>query len=132
MISVDDISKIADRKKELLKQTYTHIYEQSCKRIKKHAEFGNKHVFVEIPGFVMGYPSFDRYKAVQYIFRQLTLAGFICTIYNDFVIHVTWALKKAKPTKSQEKSVVQQQEEEFGDLPSFINLKKAANRYRGK
>ncbi len=129
MISVDDISKIADRKKELLKQTYKHIYEQSCKRIKKHAEFGNKHVFVEIPGFVMGYPSFNRYKAVQYIFRQFTLAGFICTIYNDFVIHVTWALKKAKPTKVQEKP---QEVEEFGDLPSFINLKKAANRYRGK
>lgn len=129
MISVDDISRIADRKKELLKQTYKHIYEQSCKRIKKHAEFGTKHVFVEIPGFVMGYPSFDRYKAVQYIFRQLTLAGFICTIYNDFVIHVTWTLKKTKEPKSQEKP---QEVEEFGDLPSFINLKKAANRYRGK
>ena len=70
----------------------------------------------------MGHPAFDRRKATLYIKRQLERGGFIVKHTNDYELYITWNIKK----KKQEEPVL---EEEF---PSFINLKKAANKYRGK
>jgi hypothetical protein len=43
---------------------------------------------------------------------------------GDHEIYITWS--KKKKTKHKEEPV-----EEFGDFPSFVNLKKVANKYRG-
>jgi len=122
MISIDEIAKIEEKKKQLLKDTYVSIYNQVSKKIRQTVEIGNKQLFVVIPGFVVGHPTFDRMKATQYIKRQLERGGFIVKHTNDYELYITWNIKK----KKQEESV---SEEEF---PSFINLKKAANKYRGK
>jgi len=122
MISIDEIAKIEEKKKQLLKDTYVSIYNQVSKKIRQTVEIGNKQLFVVVPGFVVGHPTFDRMKATQYIKRQLERGGFIVKHTNDYELYITWNIKK----KKQEEPVL---DEEF---PSFINLKKAANKYRGK
>jgi len=122
MISIDEIAKIEEKKKQLLKDTYVSIYNQVSKKIRRTVEIGNKQLFVVVPGFVVGHPTFDRMKATQYIKRQLERGGFIVKHTNDYELYITWNIKK----KKQEEPVL---DEEF---PSFINLKKAANKYRGK
>lgn len=124
MISVDEINKITDKRNKLRKETYIKIYEQISKKIRQTVEFGNKHLFIMIPSFVVGYPAFDRLKAAHYIKRQLDLGGFHTKFVGDHEIYITWS--KKKKTKHKEESV-----EEFGDFPSFVNLKKVANKYRG-
>lgn len=128
MISVDEISKITEKRNRLKKETYTRIYEQISNKIRKNVEFGNKQLFAEIPAFVVGYPTFDRLKATQYIKRQLELGGFQVSMVNDYEIYITWNVKKNKPKTKKEP---QHDDAEFGDFPSFVNLKKAANKYRG-
>ena len=123
MISVDEISKIAEKKNKLKKETYVKIFEQISKKIRQTVEIGNKHLFVQIPSFVIGYPAFDRLRATNYIKRQLDLGGFETKLVGDHEIFVTWSVKKNKP-KQEPTS------EDFGDFPSFVNLRKVANKYR--
>ena len=125
MISVNEISKIAEKKNQLKKETYKKIYEQISKKIRQTVEVGNKRLFVQIPPFVVGYPAFDRIKATHYIKRQLDLGGFETRLIGDHEIFITWSIKKNKP---QKETVAP---EDFGDFPSFVNLKKVANKYRG-
>ena len=51
----------------LRKETYVKIYEQISKKIRQSVELSHKHVFVQIPSFVIGHPHFDRTKATNYI-----------------------------------------------------------------
>jgi len=78
-------------------------------------------VITQIPSFIMGYPTFNRLKALNYIKRQLELAGFDVFIMGDFHINITWKIKKTHVEPSAIST------EEF---PTLINLKKAANQYR--
>lgn len=126
MISVDEISKITEKRNKLRKETYIKIYEQISKKIRQTVEFGNKHLFIVIPSFVVGYPAFDRIKAAQYIKRQLDLGGFQTKFVGDHELYITWNTKKKKS-----ESVKETETEDFGDFPSFVNLKKVANKYRG-
>ena len=48
MISIDDISKIAEKRNKLKKETYTKIYEQITKRIRQSVDMGQKYLFVQI------------------------------------------------------------------------------------
>jgi hypothetical protein len=130
MISVNEISKIAEKRNKLRKETYIKIYEQISKKIRQSAEFGNKYLVVSIPSFVVGFPAFDRLKAVHYIKRQLDLGGFSTRLIGDHEIYICWYTPKKKTSteKTQKEEILT---EEFGDFPSFVNLKKVANKYRG-
>lgn len=120
MISVKEIQKIEKKRKDILKDTYTAIYQQFCKRIKSVVELGGSSVQLIVPLFVVGHPTFDRKKATRYMIRQLKNGGFQVNIVNDFTLYVTW--KSKKETKPQT-------EEEPDALPSLINLKKLAAKH---
>lgn len=122
MINISDVTKIDTLRKQIRKEIYTKIYEQFSRRIKNAAQQYRKDIFLTIPAFVMGYPTFDRFAATKYIERQLVLAGFTVQMVSDYDLYVSW-----HTPKKDSKKEVQQPEEEF---PSLVNLKKVANRYR--
>jgi hypothetical protein len=122
MISTRDIAKIENKRKELKKEIYVKIYEQFSRKIRQTVELGQKQVFVSVPSFIMGYPTFDRDKALKYLNRQLERAGFLTTQTGSYEILVTWNIKK------QVKEPVE--EPTFDEFPTLMNLKKAANKYR--
>jgi hypothetical protein len=124
MISIDDISRITEKRNKLKKETYVKIYEQITKKIRQSVDLGHKYVFVQIPSFVMGYPHFERHKALQYIIRQFEIGGFMVQRVGEYEICISW---KPKKLKNQEHKNVS---EDLDDFPTLINLKKTANKYR--
>jgi len=124
MISIDDISRITEKRNKLKKETYVKIYEQITKKIRQSVDLGHKYVFVQIPSFVMGYPHFERHKALQYIIRQFEIGGFMVQRVGEYEICISWKPKKLKNSESKNVS------EDLDDFPTLINLKKTANKYR--
>jgi len=122
MISVDEISRLTDKRNRMTKDTYMKLYEQISRKIRRAVEAREKRIFAEIPPFIIGYPPFDKYKAARYLKRQFENNGFNVVITGDVLLYISWEVKKV-PKKPQEP--------EEGDFPSLINLRKAANRYRG-
>jgi len=122
MLSIDDVVKINDKRKQIRKEIYLKIYTQFSTKIKQSVELGHKQLIMTIPTFLIGYPAFDRSAAARYVARQFTLGGFIVQLVSDYDIYVTWS----KPKKKKEKV----EQEEDGDFPNLMNLKKIANKYR--
>jgi hypothetical protein len=122
MLSINDVTKIDDKRKQIKKEIYKRIYEQFSRKIKQCVELGHKQVFLVIPVFVVGCPTFDRSAAARYIMRQLQLGGFIVQLVSDYELYVSWSVPKKK------KQPVEEQDEE--DFPNLMNLKKMANKYR--
>ena len=123
MINVAEISQIVNNRNRMKKETYVELYRQITSKIRRAVETGRKYILVEVPFFVIGYPTYDRLKATSYIKRQLELAGFDVAVIGNYEFRITWKVQK---NISAPVSV----DESFGDFPSLINLKKAANRYR--
>ena len=121
MISINDVTKYDEKRKQIKKEIYKKIYEQFSSKIKQSIEFGHKQIFLTIPAFLIGYPIFDRSLAARYVARQFTLGGFTTQIISDHEIYVSWYVPKKK------KEVVK---EDDGDFPNLMNLKKMANKYR--
>jgi hypothetical protein len=75
----------------------------------------------------MGYPHFNRVKALQYIKRQFEIGGFTAQIIGEYELCISW-----KPNKKSRKNEQYEHPEDTEDFPTLVNLKKAANKYRGK
>ena len=124
MINARDIAKIENKRKEIKKEIYIKIYEQFSRKIKQTVELGQKQVFLNVPSFLMGYPTFDRDRATEYLKRQLERAGFVATQTGSYEILITWNSKKHAEEHQEE------EEPAFDEFPTLMNLKKAANKYR--
>lgn len=122
MISINDVTKIDEKRKQIKKEIYTRVYEQFSRKIKQSVELGHKQVFLTVPTFVIGYPTFDRGAAARYIMRQLRLGGFDVRLVSDYDMYVSWIIPKKVKQKVNESD-----ETEFPDL---MNLKKMADKYR--
>jgi hypothetical protein len=122
MISINDVTKIDEKRKQIRKEIYTRVYEQFSRKIKQSVELGHKQVFLTVPTFVIGYPTFDRGAAARYVARQFKLGGFDVRLVGDYDMYVSWVIPKKIKRKVEEPD-----ETEFPDL---MNLKKMADRYR--
>jgi hypothetical protein len=122
MLSINDVTKIDEKRKQIKKEIYKKIYEQFSGKIKQSVELGHKQIFLTVPTFLLGYPVFDRRLAAKYIARQFQLGGFTVKLLSDFDIYVSWVVPKKKKERVED--------EEETDLPNLLNLKKMANQYR--
>jgi hypothetical protein len=123
MISIDDVTKIDEKRKQIRKEIYKKIYDQFSAKIKQTVELGHKQIFLTVPAFLIGYPVFDRSAAARYIARQFVLGGFTVKLVSDNDIYVSWIIPKKKKVKIEK--------DEEADFPNLMNLKKIANKYRG-
>ena len=121
MININDIIQIDDKRKRIRKEIYTKIYEQFSSKIKQCVELGHKQIFLTVPTFILGYPTFDRRLAAKYVARQFELGGFSVKLLSDYDVYVSWVVSKKKKEVKEEDDV---------DLPNLLNLKKMANQYR--
>ena len=122
MLSINDVTKIDEKRKQIRKEIYKKIYEQLSSKIKQAVELGHKQIFLTVPAFLIGYPVFDRRLASKYVARQFELGGFTVRLLSDQDMYISWVVPK--------KSKVKSEEEEEGDFPNLMNLKKMANQYR--
>tara|TARA_B110000305_G_scaffold195839_1_gene220611 strand:- start:1490 stop:1867 length:378 start_codon:yes stop_codon:yes gene_type:complete len=122
MINVSEIVNIESNRKNNKKELYKKIYEQFSRKIRCTVELGGKFVMLRVPSVVFGYPTFDRSHACAYLRRQLELSGFNVDTLSAIDLCVTWSSpRKNKPVETPRDET---------DIPSFINLKKMANKYR--
>jgi hypothetical protein len=121
MISINDVTKIDEKRKQIKKETYKRIYEQFSRKIKQSVELGHKQVFLTVPTFVIGCPTFDRSAAARYVARQFTLGGFDVRHLSEYDIYVSWIIPKKVKVKN---------ESDEPDFPDLMNLKKMADKYR--
>ena len=103
MISINDITKIDERRKQIKKEIYTRVYEQFSRKIKQSVELGHKQIFLTVPIVVIGYPTFDRGAAARYIVRQLKLGGFDVRLVGEYDMYVSWIIPKR--TKQRPKNL---------------------------
>jgi len=117
MITADELRKKDHDKNSIKKETYQQILNGFFKKIKRSAEAGNRIVKLQVPNFVIGCPIFDCDHATKFLKRQLVLCGYRVFHMSNNCIGVTWISKKKK-TKNKPQ-----------ELPSLMNLKKAASKY---
>jgi hypothetical protein len=125
MLSIDDVTKIDEKRKQIKKEIYRKIYEQFSSKIKQSVEMGHKQIFLTVPVILVGYPVFDRAQAARYVARQFTLGGFTARVISDYDLYVSWIVPKKKKEKEKK-----EEEQEGGEFPNLMNLKKIASLYR--
>lgn len=126
-ITVQDIQKIEKSKQEIKKEIYKKIYDQLSKKLKNSVDLGQKQVMLRIPTYLLGYPTYDAVRAGNYIERQFLRGGFIVHRISNVDIYVSWNLKNNKKVKIKNDS---ESDFENESLPSLINLKKLASKYK--
>jgi hypothetical protein len=135
-ITVDEIKKLEKNKKDLKKEIYKKIYDQFNKKIRTSVEIGQKQTFLRVPLFIVGYPSYNLGKAADYLERQLQNSGFITNRVSQIDIYVSWDFKKQKSkkivrqTSANPPPPIFTSSAEDDSLPSLINLKKLASKYK--
>jgi hypothetical protein len=122
---MNDISRIEKKRRGTKKEIYVKIYEQLSRKIRQSVELRQKHVFLQIPAFLFGFPTYDRGKATDYMKRQFELEKFNVVRVSEFELFVSWVKTH---TNAQVKNPEPKEEDA---LPSLANLRKAANKYRG-
>jgi hypothetical protein len=128
MINIQKIKKIEDSKRQIKKEIYTKIFEQFSRKIHVYVNAGQKQTFLQVPEFLLGYPSYDINRAAIYLKRQLELSGFQVLPVSNSGFTVSWFSKKERhPLPDYDLPAPPSfQDEQF---PSLINLKKAAKKY---
>ena len=124
LVSALELQKADQAKKEIKKETYRKILEQISKKIQVSSEIGNKNLIVSIPPFVMGFPSFSQEAATIYIERQLNNGGYKTNRLSPTTIYIDWTGPRVDKPKTKSGSV------DDLDIPSFVNLKKYAAKYK--
>lgn len=129
MINVQMIKQMDDSKKQIKKETYKKIYEQFNRKIIANVQCNQKQVILQVPPFVIGYPTFDMRHAAVYLKRQLEHAGFTVEYLTPTSFHVSWSYSSSSSSTKKIEYVTQTSIEDE-DFPSLVNLKKIANKYR--
>ena len=125
MINVQEIHALENKRKLIKKELYKKIYEDISRKIRSAVSVGHKQTIVRIPVYLFGYPTFDLNKACAYMKRQLDHSGFTTGILPQGEIYVSWS----KEQKPHERSPREEDDTEE-DFPTFVNLKKIANKLR--
>ena len=132
MINIHKIKKMEESKRQIKKEIYTKIFEQFSRKIQVSVDARQKQTSLQVPQFLLGYPSYDIEKAAVYLKRQLELSGFRVEYVTTTSFIVSWyTTREVKQTELP--SYIEPvppppsfSEEQF---PSLINLKKAAKKY---
>jgi hypothetical protein len=134
MITIQKIREMEDQKKKIKKEIYKKIYEQFNRKIQNSVLCHQKNVLLQVPAFLLGYPTFEQEHAASYLKRQLENAGFVVEYMSNTSFHVSWEKQSKQPElpsyefEQKPKKKKENPEEEY--FPSLLNLKKVANKYR--
>lgn len=124
LVAASELQKAETQRKQIKKETYKKILDQISKKIQTISESKGTQTIVSVPPFVVGFPIYNRASAAVYIERQLRNGGYYVRRVSEHDIYVDWKVRK-KDGDTEERTV----EDDMG-LPSFLNLKKYAAKYK--
>lgn len=123
-VSAKQMAALDKGRQDVLKQTYSAMLQQFCRKIKTSHELGLKHATLTVPPFIIGYPRYDMSKAVGYMYRQLDRLGYTVDLAGPMTFTVRW--NKATPGQPAAAAW----EDEPVDFPGLANLQKTAQKLR--
>lgn len=124
LVAASELQKAETQRRQIKKETYKKMLDQISKKIQTISESKGTHTFVTVPPFVVGFPIYNRASAAVYIERQLRNGGYYVRRVSEYDIYVDWKVRK-KDGGTEERTA----EDDMG-LPSFLNLKKYAAKYK--
>lgn len=124
LVSAAELQKSEEVRKAIKKETYRKILEQISKKITHVSQAKGTDTIVTVPPVVVGFPFYNVTAAGNYIERQLKNGGYRIRRLNNSQIYVDWKVQKSGPEIKRNSSI------DDVDLPSFVNLKKYASRYK--
>jgi hypothetical protein len=127
MISARELEERNKAKHDVKKELFTKILIQMCRRIDMFHSLGQTECTLAVPEFILGYPAYNTLSVTMYMHRQLLRLGYRASILGEGLIHAAWG---PPPKDKKKKTAVAKQIE--ADLPSFANLRKAADELRKK
>ena len=127
MISAKELEERNKAKQDVKKELFKRILTQMCRRIDMFHSLGKSECTLTVPEFIWGYPAYNVLQVTFYMHRQLVRLGYRTSILGEGLLHVAWG---APPKKKKKKKLETKQLEQ--DLPSFANLRKAADDLRKK
>jgi hypothetical protein len=133
MITRDMITKMDGEKRRVRKQVYTKIYEQFCRKIQSVVSVNHKHIILTVPPFMLGFPVYNVAQAATYLKRQLERSGFDVSTVSGVSLFVSWYPPVQKQTVEPPPRFIEPiLEDDMTMLPTLVNLRKAANKYKPK
>lgn len=126
LVAASELQKAETQRKQIKKDTYKKILDQISKKIHTISESKGTSTIVSIPPLVVGFPIYNREAATIYIERQLKNGGYFVRRVTDHDIYVDWKVRK-KPGDDEPRAP--DVDDDMG-LPSFLNLKKYAAKYK--
>lgn len=143
MVSLDEIKRIQNERKNIKKVIYKRIYDEFSRKIKKAVDIGHEQIILKTPNYIWGLPSYDVFKATVYLKRQFDHSGFTTYMFSEDELYISWAQQKKgvvsdtgdRSTRVSRGGIVsvtgdRSTEPEEEDFPKFVNLKKMANKLR--
>ncbi len=125
MISARELEERNKAKHDVKKELFKRILTQMCRRIDMFHSLGKTECTLTVPEFIWGYPAYDVLQVTFYMHRQLVRLGYRTSILGSGLLHAAWGPPPKKKTKTTRKQLEQ-------DLPTFANLRKAADDLRKK
>ena len=81
-LTIQEIQRLDEKRSKIKKEIYTRMYDDCCRKIRSAASLGETQVFLKLPTFLFGYPTFDIVKASKYTKRQLEHGGFSVVVIS--------------------------------------------------
>ena len=110
MLSVDDLCKPMIARSNMNHETYKMLYTQCIDHIKRKHESGCTITIFNVPGFVLGRPTFTHTHAVRYVAEKLCRGKFDVKvdgplIYIDWEARIKEACRKESRTRMKTRRV---------------------------
>lgn len=124
-MSLNEILKIKQQKKDSQKELYNIIYIKAKNYIMTNAKNGTDACIFKIPSLVFGHPLVDIESTMEYITYKLTHKGFMVFPIDKQHIYISWDLVKfIKNAPIESKISLEETSDDLADRLAHIKFKK--------
>lgn len=129
MINIFELNRTRDEKEIRRIETYRVILEKIHLKIVEHSNRGITQCFYEVPPFVVGLPSFDQTKCIDYILDRLYKNGFAVMYIKPNIVYTSWehipSTVKKPELKAFEEEIIDNPYKDYSKLVAQVSGKEA-------
>lgn len=105
MLSVHEVNRFMDGKRQDKFATFEKIYQQCQKTIMKYAENDRYRCFFVVPEFLLGLPVYNLNAAITYIVEKTTTKGFLVKYFHPNILYICWDMDEIHRRKKMIENV---------------------------
>ena len=91
-INLEDLYEKEQKRNQKMLSTFVKILNRIHKRIQVTAKskFSDKHIFFNVPEFILGEPNYDKNHCIAYLFSELEENEFFVKYIHPNTLYVSW------------------------------------------